>query len=353
MKAIILVGGEGTRLRPLTLSYPKAVLPIVGKPLLARIFDWLRMYGVKQTVLTLCYKPSILQRVFGTGGSAGMKIQYVHEKRALGTAGGLKNAERFVKDTTVVLNGDVLTDINLHEIIKLHRQRKALITITLVPVEDPTAYGLVETAKDGRVLRFIEKPGFDEIGKENFINAGIYIIEPEIFKYIPAGVNSSLERDVFPCLVSQDIPFYAYKVHKSYWIDVGTPRHYRQVQHDILSKIFKTQIPGHSIEKSVWLGDSTKLPSDIKLERGIWIGSRCRLSHHVSIGESTYIGNKVTIEDGASISHAIVLDGAHIGRNAKLNDCVISFNARINDYVQVGNNAIIGEGSTVSPYSRV
>ncbi|MGH9800909.1 MAG: nucleotidyltransferase family protein, partial [Blastocatellia bacterium] len=233
MQALILAGGEGTRLRPLTIYTPKPVVPIVNRPFLFYQIDLLKRAGIKEITLSLSYKPDKISDIFGDGEDYGVKIYYAVEASPLGTAGAYKNAEEHLSQTAVVFNGDVLTGINIAEVIAYHRERKAAATIVLTPVENPSAYGLVETESDGRVRRFLEKPKPEEITC-NTINAGIYVLEPHILKYIPKDEKFSFEYQLFPALLRNNEPFYAYTM-SDYWLDIGTPQRYLQANDDMLN----------------------------------------------------------------------------------------------------------------------
>ena len=237
MKAILLAGGKGTRLRPLTLHTPKPIVPIFNRPFLHYQIDLLKQVpGLNEVILSLNYQPRRIEDVFGDGRGVGLPIRYLVEPQPLGTGGAIKFTEPHLDGPVIVFNGDVLTEIDLNAVLALHRSRKAKATIVLTPVENPTAYGLVETAPDGAVQRFLEKPKPDEITTHN-INAGIYILEPETFDRIPKDTPYSIERSYFPSLVERGETFVAY-VYDGYWIDIGTPEKYTQVHNDIMSGAF-------------------------------------------------------------------------------------------------------------------
>ena len=237
MKAILLAGGKGTRLRPLTLHTPKPIVPIFNRPFLHYQIDLLKQVpGLNEVILSLNYQPRRIEDVFGDGRGVGLPIRYLVEPQPLGTGGAIKFAEPHLDGPVIVFNGDVLTEIDLNAVLALHRSRKAKATIVLTPVENPTAYGLVETAPDGAVQRFLEKPKPDEITTNN-INAGIYVLEPDTFDRIPKDTPYSIERSYFPSLVERGEAFVAY-VYKGYWIDIGTPEKYTQVHRDIMSGAF-------------------------------------------------------------------------------------------------------------------
>src|SRR3954452_13771747 len=233
MKAIMLAGGKGTRLRPLTIHTPKPIVPIFERPFLHYQLDLLKQVpGIDEVILSLNYQPRRIEEIFGDGADAGLNIRYVVEPAPLGTAGAVRYAGESLHESVVVFNGDVLTEVDLAAVIALHRQRQAKATIVLTPVENPSAFGLVETDAAGNVARFLEKPAADQITCDT-INAGIYILEPDTFDRIPKDTPWSIERSFFPSLIERNETFIAY-VYRGYWIDIGTPEKYIQVHRDVM-----------------------------------------------------------------------------------------------------------------------
>src|ERR687888_2642692 len=238
MKAILLVGGKGTRLRPLTIHTPKPIVPIFNRPLLYYQLDLLKKVPeIDEVVLSLNYQPRRIEEIFGDGSETGLSIRYVVEPAPLGTAGAVRYAGESLHESVVVFNGDVLTEVDLQAVIALHRERRAKATIVLTPVENPSAYGLVETDAEGNVRRFLEKPKRDEITCDT-INAGIYVLEPDTFDRIPKDTPWSIERSFFPSLVERGETFVAY-IYGGYWIDIGTPEKYMQGDRDIMDGRFR------------------------------------------------------------------------------------------------------------------
>src|SRR6187200_1449779 len=233
MKAILLAGGKGTRLRPLTVHTPKPIVPIFNRPFLYYQIDLLKQVPeIDEVILSLNYQPRRIEEVFGEGGGLGMRLRYVVEPMPLGTGGAIRYAGDSLTDSVVVFNGDVLTEVDLGAVLRLHRERRAKATIVLTPVENPRAYGLVETDASSNIQRFLEKPGEDEITC-NTINAGIYVLEPDTFDRIPKDTAWSIERSFFPSLIERGETFVAY-IYDGYWIDIGTPAKYLQVHKDIM-----------------------------------------------------------------------------------------------------------------------
>ena len=234
MQALILAGGKGTRLRPLTVYTPKPIVPICNRPFLLYQIDTLRRAGITDITLSLSYQPNKIEQLLGDGSDVGVKLKYTVEPQPMGTAGAYKYAEELIREPTVVFNGDILTDLDLKAVIREHTERKATATVVLTPVDNPSAYGLVETESDGRIRRFLEKPKLDEITC-NTINAGTYILEPKVLDLIPTGENHSFEYGLFPELLKRKEAFFAHVPARTYWIDIGTPERYLRVHQDLLA----------------------------------------------------------------------------------------------------------------------
>lgn len=332
MQALILAGGEGTRLRPLTIYTPKPVVPIVNRPFLFYQLELLKRAGIKEITLSLSYQPNKIEDIFGDGEDNGLKIHYTVESSPLGTAGAYKNAQQHLTQTTVVFNGDVFTDINIADVIAYHREKNAAATIVLTPVENPSAYGLVETESDGRVRRFLEKPKPEEITC-NTINAGLYILEPRLLGYIPAGEKFSFEYQLFPALLANNEPFYAYTM-SSYWMDIGTPQRYLQANDDLING----RIKSFEIErKPVNVSNTANLSIEnesAKVDARSVVDPSCLIKPGVEIINSV-LGANCVVEDRVKIENSVVLAGARIGKAAEIRNSII------------GKSAIIGRNSKV------
>src|SRR5262245_28541071 len=264
MKAIMLAGGKGTRLRPLTIHTPKPIVPIFERPFLHYQLDLLKKVPeIDEVVLSLNYQPRRIEEIFGDGGESGLSIRYVVEPVPLGTGGAVRYAGEALRESVVVFNGDVMTQVDLGAVIRLHRERRAKATIVLTPVDNPTAYGLVETDADGNVQRFLEKPNPDEITCDT-INAGIYVLEPETFDRIPKDVPWSIERSFFPSLIERRETFVAY-VYRGYWIDIGTPEKYVQVHRDIMDGRFHAA-PFAAAPAQAWVSPQARIDPSATVE---------------------------------------------------------------------------------------
>jgi mannose-1-phosphate guanylyltransferase len=304
MKAVILVGGEGTRLRPLTLSRPKPMQPVVNRPFLEHVLTSLRMYDVTEIVLSMCYLPGMIQDYFGDGSAFGVRLAYVIEQEALGTAGAVKYVQEqgYLDDEPFfVLNGDILTDLDLQAMLAFHRSRHAVGTIALTPVEDVRAYGLVETDASRRVKRFIEKPKTLEGITTNLINAGTYILDPAVLRLAPSGQFYQFEQGLFPTLLAEGKALFGYP-DTSYWLDIGTPEKYKTANIDMLCGLVHGQTNGEQRAERVWVGagcqidPTAELLGPVVLGSGCVIGAGAKLIGPVVLGEGCRIGLEVQIE---------------------------------------------------------
>lgn len=354
MKAVILVGGQGSRLRPITYHIPKALVPLRNQPFMGYMVDFLRRGGLDGAVLSLGYLPDPIQTYFsGRDELDGFSLDYAVEDRPLGTAGGLKNAEGFLDGRPlVVVNGDVLSGLDLTELIEAHQDSGAKATITLTSVEDPTAYGLVEVDSDMQVHRFLEKPAYDEV-TTNLVNAGIYVLEPEVLEMIPPDQEVSIEREVFPELQARG----ELRAHVSsaYWRDVGTPRSYLMASHDVLSGAVGAE-PGFEY---LQVDDSTRREKGVKLLPPLSIAPDCVFEAGATIGGRSSLGHGCKVGRGATVEGSVVLDGAEIEPGAVVRGCIIGPEARVGQGAIVrgltvlGAQAVIGEGNVLDQGLRV
>ena len=348
MKALILAGGEGTRLRPLTLHTPKPIVPVANIPFLRYQLELLRRHGIREVILSLSYQPDKIQELLGDGSNFGTRIQYAVETSPLGTAGAFKNAEPLLSEATLVFNGDILGELDLGQVIQYHRSRKATATLVLTRVENPSAYGLVETEKSGKIIRFLEKPAANEI-TVNTINAGTYVLEPEVLQWIPAAQSYSFERGLFPLMLRDHRPMYAY-VSQGYWIDIGTPQKYLQVHQDILHKRFRppVELANSTTEadsrQSARISSNTQIDANTLLGRGVEIGEEVRILSS-SIGDNCVIGNHATIEG------SVIWSGVSIGEHARLIGCIVGSQCQVGRHVVVTRGVVLGDESKVTEYS--
>jgi len=354
VKAVIIAGGLGTRLRPLTYNTPKPIVPVANRPFVVHQIEHLRQHGVDEIILNLHYLSDAIRKVLDDGKEWGVKIYYSIEETPLGTAGAVKKAEAyFGKEPMVVFNGDVLTDINISQIVEFHKKKNARVTLTLTQVDDPTAYGLILTDAEGRITRFIEKPSWEQVStyskqglKANAINAGIYILDPGIFENVPKGAEYSFERQLFPSLLEKKEPCFGF-ITDRYWIDIGNPYHYRLAHEAILRNEVAVKIFGTRTDGRIWIGDNSKLDPSVKLLGPSIIGRNVKIGAESKIKDYTVLGDGVAVGIESSIEHAIVWEGTKIGNHVDLNGCILGFNCVIEDYAVVGKGVVLADNSIV------
>ncbi len=352
MKAVVLAGGLGTRLRPLTLNTPKPIVPIFDRPFLYQQVELLRQLAdVDEIILSLNYQPEAIERVVGDGADMGIPIRYVVEPTPLGTGGAVKYACRDVEGTVVVFNGDVLTDTDLSAVMGLHRDRQARATIVLTPVDNPSAYGLVETDGDGNVTRFLEKPNPDEITCDT-INAGIYVLETDTFDRIPDETNWSIEREFFPSLVERQETFVAH-VDRGYWLDIGTPEKYVQAHRDIMTGRCRAYPYATRRALGPFVAADATVSSTAELEAPCFISGGARIEDGARIAAHTVVGQGCVIGTGAVVEAGILWPGSTIGAGALMTDAILGHNVRVDAHARVGPGAVIGDDSVITRYSRL
>jgi NDP-sugar pyrophosphorylase family protein len=344
MQALILAGGEGARLRPLTIHTPKPIVPLANRPFLFYQLELLKQAGIKDITLSLSYQPNKIESIFGAGEDLGLRIRYVVEATPMGTAGAYKYAHERLNQTTIVVNGDILTDIDIAELVAYHREKRAVATVAVAPVENPSAYGLVEAGADGRVRRFVEKPKPEEVTCKT-INAGVYVLEPSVLNYIPAEEKFSFEYQLFPALLAADEQFYAY-TWPGYWIDIGAPNRYLQANKDLINgrlKSFDVARPTLTINKAD--GEMIKIDS-----RSV-IDPSCVFKPGVEIINSA-LGPNCVVEERARIENSVLLAGARVGKAAEISDSVVGKSCLIGRNTKV-TNATLGDKTSLTDYTIV
>jgi mannose-1-phosphate guanylyltransferase len=342
MQALILAGGEGTRLRPLTIHTPKPVVPIVNRPFLFYQIEILKRAGIRDITLSLSYQPNKIADIFGDGDELGLTIRYTVEASPLGTAGAYKHAQENLKEATVVFNGDILTDIDIARVMARHRERKAAATIVLTPVENPAAYGLVETERDGRVRRFLEKPKPEEITC-NTINAGVYILEPHLLDYIPADEKYSFEYQLFPALLAANEPFFA-DTWNGYWLDIGTPQRYQQANDDVIND----RVQFFDLVRAQFGGGEADGP---KLDARSVVDASCSIKPGAEIINSV-LGANCLVEERARIENCVLLAGTRVGKAADVRNCIVGKSSLIGRNTRI-EGAVLGDKTSLTDYSIV
>jgi mannose-1-phosphate guanylyltransferase len=338
MQALILAGGEGTRLRPLTSTVPKPVVPLVDRPFIAFMLDWLRGHGVDDVIMSCGHLAAGVRDVLGDGSAFGVRLRFVEEPRPLGTGGALKHAEELLDERFLMLNGDVLTDIDITSQLAQHDATGARGTLGLYPVEDPSAYGLVRLDDEGRVTEFVEKPSPDLVDT-NTISAGVYVLERSVLELLAPGEPASIEREVFPQLVGHGL--YGH-VARGYWMDIGTPDRYLQATYDILEGTVATEVCGRMGETFVCVEDGTE--SAGRIIPAALIESGCTIAADARIGGRAVLEHGVRVGEGTTIEGSVVLRGASIGAHCTLRGCVVGPNARIGDHCVIEGLSVVGEG---------
>ena len=341
MQALILAGGEGTRLRPLTSTVPKPVVPLVDRPFIRFMLDWLRSHGVEDVVMSCGHLASGVRNVLGDGSALGITLRYVEEPRPMGTGGALKYAEPLLEGRFLMLNGDVLTDMDLTAQIAQHERTGARATLALTPVEDPSAYGLVRTRDGGEVTEFVEKPAPDQIDTRN-ISAGAYVLERSVLELLEADEPASIERDVFPRLVGEGL--YGY-VSDGYWLDIGTPERYLEGTFDILEGTVVSGVQERMGDGFLCVEEGVDnagriIPSAL-------VETACRIGEGARIGGRVVLERGVMVGDNTTIERAVVMQGAEIGRDCTISGCIVGGGVRIGDGCHVDGMSVLGEGVTI------
>ncbi|MEO9223784.1 MAG: sugar phosphate nucleotidyltransferase [Acidimicrobiales bacterium] len=357
MKAVIMAGGEGTRLRPLTSNVPKPMLPLANRPMMEHIIGLLRSHGVDEIVVTVAYLANAIRTYFGDGSEFGVRMVYALEENPLGTAGSVRNAMAELDDRFLVISGDVLTDIDLGAIVRLHDERDALATIALVSVENPLEFGIVITQPDGSIERFLEKPTWGQVFSDT-INTGIFVLEPRIFDYIDADRPVDFSSEVFPALLENKEPLFG-AVAEGYWEDVGNLDAYIKAHQDVLDGRVDVDVPGFELSQGVWLGEGADLHPDAKIEGTAVIGDYCRIEAGARIGPYTVLGSNVRIRRDADLERTVVHDNAYLGEQVRLRGAVVGRacdlrrGARCDVGVVLGDQCFIGENAHVATGVKV
>ncbi len=351
MKAILLAGGKGTRLRPLTIHTPKPIVPIFERPFLHYQLDLLKQVPeIDEVILSLNYQPRRIEEIFGDGSDLGIGIRYVVEPAPLGTGGAIRYAGETLRESVVVFNGDILTEVDLKAVIALHRERNAKATIVLTPVENPSAYGLVETDAQGNVRRFLEKPNADEITCDT-INAGIYVLEPDTFDRIPKDTPWSIERSFFPSLIERRETFIGY-VYRGYWIDIGTPDKYMQVHRDIMDRKYHAATLSTQASAS-WVSPLARVEEGASVESPCFIDEAAVIKAGARIGPYSVIGKQCHVEEHAHVENTIVWANTRISQDAIVRNSILGRHCHVGRSASVDHGVVLGDKSVVTDFSKL
>ena len=351
MKAILLAGGKGTRLRPLTVHTPKPIVPIFNRPFLYYQLDLLRQVPeIDEAILSLNYQPRRIEEIFGEGEGVGLRLRYVVEPMPLGTGGAIRYAGDQLTESVVVFNGDVLTQVDLGAVLRLHRERGAKATVVLTPVENPRAYGLVETDDDGNIRRFLEKPGEDEITC-NTINAGIYVLEPDTFERIPRDTAWSIERSFFPSLIERGETFVAY-VYDGYWIDIGTPAKYLQVHHDIMDGRYAAP-PFADSPSTAWIAPGARVEEGAELHGPCFVDDGVVVKSGARIMPYSVVGRQTHVDESAVVERSIIWPNGWVGREAHITGSILGRNCHVGRSAVLTDGAVLGDKTVITDYSKL
>lgn len=346
MQALILAGGKGTRLRPLTVYTPKPVVPVMNRPFLLYQIEILAKAGVTDVVLSLSYQPDKIEDLLGDGSDHGVRLTYITEPSPMGTGGAYRFAADYLTEATIVLNGDILTDLDISKLVEFHQKNGSTATLAIKQVDDPTAYGLVETDAEARIVRFLEKPRSEDAQeiKVNTINAGIYVLEPSILDLIPAGETRSFEYDVFPAILEKKLPFLGFPMEKTYWRDLGNPKSYLEAHHDFLGG----RISGFSIDRE----ETYDVATAASVDKLSVIGSGCIIKPGARIVRST-LGPGVHVDEKAVIEDSVIWGHVRISAAAEVRNAVIGRSCFIGRNATVSEGTVLGDKASVPDYSQV
>ncbi|MDA0866387.1 MAG: mannose-1-phosphate guanyltransferase [Cyanobacteria bacterium] len=353
MRAVLMAGGSGTRLRPLTCDMPKPMVPILNRPIAEHIVNLLQRNGVNEIIATLYYLPDVMRDYFNDGHDFGVHMTYaVEEDQPLGTAGCVKNIADLLDETFFVISGDSVTDFDLQAAVRFHKEKGSKATLVLARVPNPIEFGVVITDENCAIKRFLEKPSTSEIFSDT-VNTGTYILEPEVLDYLPADQECDFSKDLFPLLLEKGEPMYGY-VADGYWCDVGHLDAYREAQYDVLNRKVEMDLNYYE-EKSpgLWIGQNTEIDPTAKIQPPVMIGSNCRIGARVNIESGSIIGDNVTIGNDADLKRPIVWNGAIIGEESHLRACVIGRGTRVDRRAHVLEGAVIGALSTVGEEAQI
>jgi mannose-1-phosphate guanylyltransferase / phosphomannomutase len=351
MKAVVMAGGEGTRLRPLTSNQPKPMVPIVGKPCIEHIVELLRDHGMDEVVITLAFMPQAIRSYFGDGESLGVSIEYSVEELPLGTAGSVRLASEKLDETFLVISGDALCDVDLGALVARHKETGAAVTIGLKSVDNPLEFGIVVTDDNGKVERFLEKPSWGQVFSDT-INTGIYVLEPEVLTHVPTEGPYDFSKELFPLLLEMGRPIYGH-VMEGYWQDIGNLDQYRQANFDALDESVRLNIEGVRLRGNVWIGEGADIHDVEEIEGPAFIGNHCRITRDASIGPYTVLSNGVTLRERARTTRSVIDAATHVGRSALIEGAIIGRACDIRDHVRIQEGAAIGDEVTIGSESNI
>lgn len=346
MKAVLMAGGFGTRIQPLTINLPKPMIPLVNRPIMEHIIDLLKQHGINDLVLLLYHQPEIIKNYFGDGSEFGVHITYVTPLEDFGTAGAVKAAAKYLDERFLIISGDLLTDFDLSQVLASHEANGALATITLTSVRDPLQFGVVITDKAGRITKFLEKPGWGEVFSDT-INTGIYVLEPEVLGMIPAGENRDWAKDVFPQMLAENAPLFGCTL-QGYWADIGNTDAYLEACRDIAAGKVRVRIAEQAAVDAVYLGSEAQVAGgDLsRLEGMVVLGDNTQMLGGARL-KNCIVGRNCVIEDGAELEDAVLWDNVYLKRNCRIHGAVLGHNVRAGRGVVIEDGAVVGDETTI------
>jgi mannose-1-phosphate guanylyltransferase / phosphomannomutase len=351
MKAVIMAGGEGTRLRPQTSNLPKPMLPLVGRPMMEHIVSLLRRHGITDIVVTVAFLPNAIRSYFGDGSELGVSMVYATEESPLGTAGSVRNAREQLTERFLVISGDVLTDIDLTSVIDFHEKNEALATIALCAVENPLEFGIVITRDDGTIERFLEKPGWGQVFSDT-INTGIYVLEPEIFERIPGGRSVDFSGEVFPAVLEAGEPLYGY-VADGYWEDVGTTAAYLKAHEDILDGKVDVDVAGFELRPGIFIGKGSTIDPSVHIESPAFVGENCTIDQGVALGPYATVGANTQVAERAELQRSVIGENSYLGPATRVEGAVLGRSCDLRVGARIEPGAVVGEGCLVGAHAEV
>jgi mannose-1-phosphate guanylyltransferase / phosphomannomutase len=358
VKAVVMAGGEGSRLRPLTIRRPKPMVPIAGKPVMEHILNLLKRHGITEVVVTVQYLASNIEDYFGNGSQLGMRITYSREDTPLGTAGSVKNAEDQLTEPFLVISGDALTDYNLTDLIAYHREKKSLATLMLAHVPNPLEYGVIITNENGHIAQFLEKPSWGEVFSDT-INTGIYMLDPKIFTYFEKEKQFDFSQELFPMMLRNGDPIYGYVAESGYWCDVGNLAEYMRANADVLQGRVEAEIPAKNVGGNIWCEEGVEIAEDAQLYGPIYLAHDCKIKAGAIIHGPSTIGHYTIVDERAQIDRSIVWNNSYIGERAELRGALVGSSTSIKSKAVmfegsvIGDNSIVQEGAIIQPNVKI
>lgn len=358
MKAVVMAGGEGSRLRPLTIRRPKPMVPIAGKPVMEHILDLLKRHGITEVIVTVQYLASNIEDYFGNGSQFGMRITYSREDVPLGTAGSVKNAEEQLTEPFLVISGDALTDYDLTDLISYHHEKKSLATLLLAHMPNPLDFGVIITNEDGHIAQFLEKPSWGEVFSDT-INTGIYVLDPKIFSYFEKDKPFDFSQELFPMMLKQGDPIYGYIASQGYWCDVGNLSEYMRANADALARNVNIEIPAKNIGKNIWCEEGVEIADDAKIYGPVYLSQDCKVKAGAILHGPSTIGSYAIVDERAQVDRSIVWNNSYIGERAELRGAIVCSSTTIKSKAVmfegsiVGDNSIIQDGAIIQPNVKI